>query len=57
MGHIFMNDFITLYSQLDPDLYKITEHQLNGRDGQDIIEDVISLYGCLFGLVRKTNEY
>ena len=52
-----MNDFISSYSKHGPDVYKISEHQLNGRDGQEIIEDAISLFGCLLGLVRKINKY
>ena len=57
MGYIFMNDFITSYSKHGPDVYKMTEVNLNGRDGQDIIEDAMSLYGCLLGLVKKINKY
>ena len=56
MRYIFMNDFISLYARNGPDVYKINEHQLNGRDVQNIIEDATSLYGCLLGLVRK-NKY
>ena len=57
MDYILMHDFITSYSKYGPDIYKITDVNLNGRDGQDIIEDTMSLYGCLLGLVRKINKY
>ena len=57
MGYIFMNDFINSYSKHGPDIYQMTDINLNRRDGQDIIEDAMSLYGCLLGLVRKINKY
>ena len=57
MAYIFMNDFVGKYSIFGPDMFLHDDVHLHDRDGYDIIDDAISLYGCLLGLVKKINKY
>ena len=57
MVYNFMNDFIDKYTLHGPDVFVLDDVHLHDRDGYDIIDDPISLYGCLLGLVKKINKY
>ena len=52
-----MNDFIDKYTIHGPDVFLLDIVHLHDRDGYDIIDDAISLYGCLLRLVKEINKY
>ena len=49
--------FIDKYTIHGPDVFLLDSGHLHDRDGYDIIDDAISLYGFLLGLVKKFNKY
>ena len=57
MAYIFMNDFIDKYTVHGPGIFLHDSVHLHDRDGYDIIDDAISLHGCLLGLIKKINKY